>query len=280
MNLLSNIHGLKIDDGPSFTVVDDEAGLSDMIDNLEGLPVIPPSIYVDLEGIKLSRHGSISILQIYVLPRDHTYLVDVHQLRDKAFSSHGRKYNTCLKAILEDKDIPKVFFDVRNDSDALFCHYQISLSGVDDIQLMELATRTFSRIRVNGLQKCIERDIRMTTAEKIASTATKEKGKELFLPESGGRYEVFNERPLVPEIIQYCVQDVRFLPQLWTRYATRMTASWKEKVETEAKARISASQSPSYISHGEHKAFAPAGWNTPKAAANRRTGTWTSWDNL
>jgi GT2 family glycosyltransferase len=47
------------------------------------------------------------------------------------------------KAILETNDIHKVFFDVRNDSEASFHRFQICLQGVDDVQLMELATRTF-----------------------------------------------------------------------------------------------------------------------------------------
>ncbi|KAH9882711.1 hypothetical protein J1614_000076 [Plenodomus biglobosus] len=170
-NLLKSIEGIqsiKLDDGSSFTVVDCDSALSDMVDTLAGLPVAPPSIYVDLEGIKLSRQGTISILQIYVLPKNYTYLIDVYQLQHSAFSITGKESDKCLKAILEANDIPKVFFDVRNDSDALFHHFQISLSGVEDIQLMELATRTFPRRCVNGLQRCIEKDAVMTVAEKVA----------------------------------------------------------------------------------------------------------------
>lgn len=278
-DLLSSVHGLKLDDDPSFTVVDCESALSDMIDEFEGLPVKPPSLYMDLEGIKLSRQGSISILQIYVLPRDHTYLIDVHQLQHKVFSTTGRVHGTCLKAILEAKDIPKVFFDVRNDSDALFYHYQISLSGVNDIQLMELATRTFPRRCVNGLQKCIENDIGMSITEKFTWSTAKEKGMKLFAPERGGRYEVFNERPLAEEIIQYCVQDVQFLPRLWARYTSRMTASWAIKVQMETEERISSSQSKTYEAHGKHKALAPAGWYTPKAAPYRPNRKWMLWDD-
>ncbi|KAJ4302812.1 hypothetical protein N0V90_001703 [Kalmusia sp. IMI 367209] len=277
-DLLNSSYGRKLDDGPSFTVVDCESALSDMIDKLQGLPVMPPSVYVDLEGVKLSRQGSISILQLYVLPTNHTYLIDVHQLQHKAFSTTGIDHDTCLKAILEDKDIPKVFFDVRNDSDALFYHYQISLSGVNDIQLMELATRTFPRKHVMGLQKCIEKE--MTLAEKIAWNAAKEKGMKLFMPDRGGRYEIFNDRPLAQEIIQYCVQDVHFLPRLWARYTSRMNASWAKKVQTETEERISSSQSKTYEGHGKHKVLAPTGWYTPEATPNRRNWTWTSLNGL
>ncbi|KAL4963974.1 uncharacterized protein BDV14DRAFT_201232 [Aspergillus stella-maris] len=37
------------------------------------LPNTPPSLYVDVEGVNLSRHGTVSILQVYHLPQDKVY---------------------------------------------------------------------------------------------------------------------------------------------------------------------------------------------------------------
>lgn len=261
--LARSVHGaqgIRLHDSSPFTVVDCDSVLSDMVDILADLPVNPPSIYVDLEGIKLSRQGSISILQIHVLPKNHTYLIDIHQLQGRAFSTTGGDSGQSLKTILEDKNVPKAFFDVRNDSDALFYHYQISLSGVDDIQLMELVTRTFGRQYLNGLQRCIENDAIMTPTEKKSWNLAKEKGLRLFAPERGGRYEVFNERPLAEEISQYCVQDVQFLPRLWSCYRGRMSREWIIKVQKESEARVLLSQRQDYNGHGRHKAMAPAGW--------------------
>jgi hypothetical protein len=51
-----------------------------------------------------------------------------------------------LKMIFESETIQKVFFDVRNDSDALYYHFGISLAGVHDIQVMEFAVRTPSLV--------------------------------------------------------------------------------------------------------------------------------------
>jgi exonuclease 3'-5' domain-containing protein 1 len=257
---IERIQGIKLDDGSSYTVVDCDSTLSDMIDTLANLPVTPPSIYVDLEGVHLSRQGTISILQLYVLPKDWTYLIDVHQLQHTAFSTTGKRSGKCLKAILEAEDIPKVFFDVRNDSDALFHHFQISLSGVHDVQLMEVATRRGNRRCVNGLQRCIDNNAVMTAAKRRAWNAAKDEGRKLFAPEKGGRYEVFNDRPLAKEIIQYCVQDVQFLPQLWSYYNNRLSANWKTKVREETKERVSLSQSKNYEGHGRHMALAPTGW--------------------
>jgi exonuclease 3'-5' domain-containing protein 1 len=71
------------------------------------------------------------------------YLIDVLSLRHECFTACGEGGNN-LKDSLESNAIPKVFFDVRNDSDALYSHFKIKLDGVIDLQLMELATRSFS----------------------------------------------------------------------------------------------------------------------------------------
>jgi exonuclease 3'-5' domain-containing protein 1 len=276
---IERIQSIKLEDDSSYTVVDSDSALSDMIDTLADLPVTPPSIYVDLEGVNLSRQGTISILQFYVLPKAYTYLVDIHQLQHAAFSTTGKHSGKSLKAILEAEDIPKVFFDVRNDSDALYHHFQISLSGVHDIQLMELATRRSNRRCVNGLQRCIENDAMMTVAERVAWNAAKEAGKKLFAPEKGGRYEVFNDRPLAKEIIQYCVQDVQFLPNLWSYYKKMTSAGWEIKVQEETKERVSSSQSKDYKAHGKHKAMAPAGWYTAPSYSSRQHRGWGAWND-
>lgn len=118
-----------------------------------------------------------------------------------------------MKDILESKSTPKVFFDVRNDSDALYSHFQIKLAGVVDLQLWELAARPFAGKYVKGLPKCIEIDSSLSD-EKAEVMQTKEKGKMLSSPEHGGSYEVFNERPLCKDIQAYCAQDVHLLPGL------------------------------------------------------------------
>jgi hypothetical protein len=96
---------------------------------LVNLPVESPSQYVDLGGINLSRHGSTSIVSLYLRPSKKVYLVDIYTLGSIAFSTvHNR---ISLKCILEPATILKVFFDIRNDSDALFSHYEILVDGIE-----------------------------------------------------------------------------------------------------------------------------------------------------
>jgi hypothetical protein len=40
-----------------------------------------------LEGIALGRHGSISILSLYIAPTKKTYLIDIFNLEEAAFST-------------------------------------------------------------------------------------------------------------------------------------------------------------------------------------------------
>ncbi|KAF2009010.1 hypothetical protein BU24DRAFT_455931 [Aaosphaeria arxii CBS 175.79] len=238
-------------------MVDTPTKISTPIDSLFDLPTNPPSIYVDIEGIDLCRHGSVSILQLYVLPTDTTHLIDVHTLKSLAFTTPSTTSGQTLKHVFESAAIPKAFFDIRNDSDALYALFGINVAGIHDIQLMENASRSFNRRCVNGLSKCIERDCPMTLSERRTWLATKEVGVKAFAPEKGGSYQVFNERPLRKEIRDYCMQDVKFLPRLWKLYDQKMGQAWKGKVAHATVERIKLSQSAGFNGKGRHMALGP-----------------------
>ncbi|KAI9698309.1 MAG: hypothetical protein M1820_007471 [Bogoriella megaspora] len=246
---------------PAPTFVDSIDELRKMLDTFEDLPTSSVSIYVDLEGVDLSRHGTVSILQIHLAPQNHTYLVDIHVLQSQAFSITASNGITSLKTILESGTIRKAFFDVRNDSDALFSHFSIYLAGVVDIQLLELAARNYSRKYVSGLSKCVEKDAPMNATERSAWNTTKENGKKLFAPDQKGSYEVFNQRPMTTEIISYCAQDVWVLPKLLSRYQGKLSVAWKGKVEEATRKRIAQSQEPNFNGKGKHMAEGPAEWD-------------------
>ena len=230
-------------------VVDSATNLITLLDDLINLPIKPPSLYLDLEGVKLGRRGSISIISLYIVPIKKIYLIDIHSLGKTAFSTTNRSA-TSLKTILESPSIPKVFFDIRNDSDALFSHFQISVNGIQDLQLMELATRKGSKDVVAGLAKCIENESPISAVAKEEWQRTKEGTRHLFDPKKGGRYEIFNDRPMKPEIIQYCAWDLALLPGLYNVYNAKLCgpgeAHWQNRVRKATKDRIKLSQSPGY----------------------------------
>ncbi|MBE3049508.1 hypothetical protein IMZ48_44815 [Candidatus Bathyarchaeota archaeon] len=104
-----------------------------LVETIRDLPQSgQPALYIDLEGISLSRHGSISIVTAYVLPKQHAYLVDVRTLGAAVFDTAAADGIT-FRTILKSPHINKVFFDVRNDSDALYAHFSIKLHGIEDV---------------------------------------------------------------------------------------------------------------------------------------------------
>ncbi|KAE8450344.1 hypothetical protein EG329_006418 [Mollisiaceae sp. DMI_Dod_QoI] len=203
------------------TFIDFERDLLPLLDSIANLTVDPPSLYMDLEGIDLGRHGSMSILSLYIAPTQKTYLIDIHRLGSAAFSITNNS-GTTLKTVLESSTIPKVVFDIRNDSDALFSLFQISVDGIKDLQLMELASRTGSRKFLSGLSKCIEKERPISPAAKTEWRLTKECGpwlSKLRRPEQ---------------------------------------AFWRSKVRETTKDRIKLSQSSDYDGKSKRNAF---GWS-------------------
>lgn len=191
------------------TIVDSLATMIALLDCIQGLPVRRPSLYLDIEGVNLSRNGSISIIQLFVEPRNNIFLIDIHILQEQAFDTPNRSGAT-LRSVLESEVVLKAFFDVRNDADALFSHSQISSRCIHDLQLLEVATRRWNKKRVMGLAACIDKDTQLTTETKREWKATKKAGRALFSPEHGGSYEIFNKRPKPEEIVDYLLDITGF----------------------------------------------------------------------
>lgn len=239
-------------------LVDSVSSLSSFLPELPTCRMGRPDLYIDLEGDDLCRRGTLSLVTIFVESRRTVHLVDVTTLRGEAFSTTDSSGRT-LKHILEAKDIIKVFFDIRNDSDALFSHYGIAVQGIEDVQLMELATRTASKRLVNGLAKCIEGNPDIDHRERYAWRLVKDRGQRLFKSGKDG-YAIFDRRPLPEDVLEYCVQDVTFLPKLRDSYRANLcNASWR-KIEEETLARIALSQSSSFNGKGRHMSLGPPSW--------------------
>jgi exonuclease 3'-5' domain-containing protein 1 len=79
----------------------------------------------------------------------------------------------------------------------------------------------------------------------------------MYDPHKGGRYEVFNERLIKPEITKYCAQDVEMLPLLWEAYGPKLrtpaNAFMRSQVRQTTKGRIKLSQRANYDRQAESK---------------------------
>lgn len=217
-------------------------------------------LYIDLEGNDLSRRGTLSIITILVENEKKLHLVDVTELQAMAFSTSASN-GTTLKSILESEVITKVFFDIRTDSDALFNLYGVRVAGIHDLQLMELAARPWGRAYVNGLAKCIANDAPVAVDDKVEFARVKALGRQLFSPEFGGSYAVFDQRPLSKDMLSYCCQDVALMPALYNTYSGKLCDEWWSRIKAETESRIQASQSEQYNGKGRHMAIAPRGWD-------------------
>lgn len=241
-------------------VVDSTTNLLSLLDNLTSIAVGSPLLYLDLNGVKLGRHGSISIISLHIATMKKLYLIDIHRLGKSAFSTTNSSA-TSLKTVLESPTMPKVIFDIRINSGALFSHFQISVDGIKDLQLMELATRKGSKDLLAELAKCIEQDSSVSIAAQAEWQSTQEGASQLYDPKKGGRYEIFNERPMRPEVVKYCARKVALLPGLYNTYNAKLRlpgeAFWQFQVQKATKDRIKLSQSPRYDGNAKTKASGP-----------------------
>jgi exonuclease 3'-5' domain-containing protein 1 len=153
------------------------------------------------------------------------------------------------------------FFDVRNDSDALYSHYNIAVDAIIDVQLLELAMRDHSVDFVAGAAKYIQKDSTASAAVKLSWQRTKERVSRLYDPYKGGNFDVFNGRPLKPEILRYCKQDVELLPSLWEVYSSKLRlpgmACWRQMVRQATQERIKLSKSKNYDGQAKSKVCGP-----------------------
>ncbi len=223
------------------------------------LTSIPPSstIYLDLEGNCLSRHGTISLVTVLIHPQRVVRLIDVLVLGKRAFTTASNNGKT-LKSILEDADIPKGTWDVRNDADALWALYHIGLAGVTDIQLLENASRAGDKTYIHGLHKSIQLDLKLGFMEIHRWIRTKEE------VQSRMPADVFATRPIDAKTAQYCVNDVIHLPDLHALYLRRIKGDWLAMATEESARRVAEAHSPGYEPQSPTKKLGPWGSGTEK----------------
>ncbi|KAF3008268.1 hypothetical protein E8E14_002313 [Neopestalotiopsis sp. 37M] len=222
-----------------------------------------PFLYIDLEGDNLGRNGTICILQIFDEIKDFTWLVDVLTLGRSAFDIKGSTdLRPTLRLILGEPQIAKVFYDLRNDSDALFAHFGIKLQNVHDLQYMEVVTRKpwDQKTWLVGMAQCIQEHLDIGIDERRRILNTKRLGRKLFSPEQGGSFAVFKQRPLPMLIQEYCVADVKYMAPLWCHYNNSMAEHDWKRVKAGSRQRIKESQSMEFGQDGLHKGLIKEGW--------------------
>lgn len=211
-----------------YRLVDSDTCLQDAISDIkQKIAERIALLAVDCEGNSLSREGALTI--ITVATEEKVYIFDVQKLGQATFSSG-------LGEILEDESHRKLMFDCRQDSDALWHQFKVKLSGVLDLQLLEViyrrenpsasttktpqsssknkrggrrnrrSQRTDEVEKIYGFRRCLELYLQDENLVKI-----KDKGKELLEEDD----ELWTKRPLTDELIQYCVVDTMAMFRLY-----------------------------------------------------------------
>jgi len=185
-------------DGNGYRFIETEEDCCEAVRKLSAATIMA----LDLEGIKLSRTGSICLLQVY--DGQTVYLFDVWTLKFLTFSSG-------LATILENNKVAKLMFDCRQDSDSLYHQFGVKLEGVIDLQVLEVVYR-YHRVGqpprfVYGLGRAIEE---VNIVMPLRYKEQRESAKQLFSSES-----TWKERPLHGDIVTYCKEDIKAIYRLY-----------------------------------------------------------------
>ena len=99
---------------------------------------------------------------------------------------------------------------------------------------------------------------------KLVSLLDKLSAVRIWNPRLGGTYTSFNERPMLPAIINYCSADIAIFPSLWKAYigdlGTNDKLFWRSQVWDKTLARIKESQAARYDPEGGDKSAGPSDW--------------------
>lgn len=223
------------------------------------------TLYIELHGHYLSRHGCPSLIVIRPFPHVDIYVIDIQELGRDAFSARS-VFGLTLQSILENPGIRKCFWDVRNASDALWAHYHIHLQGVTDLQLLENASRQphvswgWSKTYVHGLDTAIRLDLQLQPAEAQHEIRLR-RVMAARLPQTA-----FRLRPLDTDALAYCANGIRYLPRLHRLYMERIAPRWLAKAKAETVRRVDVAFAPAYDPLSPSKALGPWGSEQQKKA--------------
>ena len=197
-------------------------------------------IAYDCEGVRLSRTGKITLLQI-AIPKK-IFLIDVMTIGGKEVFIDGG-----LKDIIESEEILKLAYDVRMDSDALFHQHDVVLKNVLDLQLLDIAIRRAAGGIVEhlpSLSKTVSR--RLTNAEILVCEDLKKRVKNMYTSVIDG--DLWARRPLIDDARRYAALDAWVLMKLDQAMRPNGTtaphlfpgfdASWNERVLNASRKRI------------------------------------------
>jgi ribonuclease D len=165
----------------------------DTTDKISVLSQIPQFklLYFDVEGVNLSKHGSIVFIQLCI--HNVVYIIDVQSIG----------LPPVLKKFFEDTHIVKLSYDIRNDVASLYYQYNIDMKNVRCLQITYMAylwefKRHLYTSKLLSLKSVLE-------YENIADS----NNKSLITD-----YRDMTIRPIPNHVYTYIVTDTHVLPSI------------------------------------------------------------------
>ncbi|EUD66864.1 hypothetical protein C922_02849 [Plasmodium inui San Antonio 1] len=168
-------------------------------------------IGLDVEGYKIGRNGTVSLVQICA--QEHVYLFDVYKC-DNTYL-----FMKCLKELLEDRRVVKITHDCREDCSILFSQYSICLNNIFDTQ-----------VAFNLLLKQTKKDLYQISYDDLLYKCLflNNKHKIYFHKMISLNQKIYLKRPIAKELIHYAIQDVIYLKPLMLNLVDRLLRVCKD----------------------------------------------------
>ncbi|GAW79563.1 3'-5' exonuclease domain containing protein [Plasmodium gonderi] len=166
-------------------------------------------IGLDVEGYKIGRNGTVSLIQICA--RD-IYLFDIYKC------DNSYLFIKYLRELLEDQQVIKISHDCREDCSILYNQYNINLNNIFDTQvaynlfLKENKKELYQISYDDLLYKCL---------------LLNNKHKIYFHKIISLDQKIYLKRPIAKELIHYAVQDVLYLKPLMSNLVDRLICVYK-----------------------------------------------------
>ncbi|KAF5546408.1 hypothetical protein FNAPI_8844 [Fusarium napiforme] len=202
---------------PRIIWIDNCDTLYNLLYDLDNIPKFKPRLFITMGGNYIGNGTRISIMQIYNAVSHRVYLIDVYWLGATTFWRVNSRMTT-LKGILESKDIIKVFFNVKKNSDALYSEFKIKLAGVHDLQLMELFS-SGSPHRPRDIEDCFWRDA---------------------YQRQGNGWRFWDLRGAVPSWCSHRIRDrwVQIFPTLYACYDAKLLPGKRESMIATSNSKV------------------------------------------
>jgi len=227
---------LHVDSGPALApapagpaLVATQEAMRDMLTVLQQARML----CIDCEGSDLSKgswrngqlkhdegplHGRICLMQIGQ-EAGRVYAIDILELGSVAF-------DTGLKQLLENPYTLKVVHDFRQDADALWHQYGVTVTNLFDCQVADILIRRLQGHKttyVSGSAKLLTNYGLESEAVSGLGEITQEKKREIHEQFSKDRH-LWERRPLPADMVAYAKADVLPLPKLYGVLRTKLVS--------------------------------------------------------